>query len=222
MLVRQQCASEPPSGRPGSGDLQLQPGRLSFGAMQLRNSALRWGSVAQFLHWVVVVLVITQFVLALIAADLPLGMRKLAVLARHKSVGITIFMLVVLRLLWRWMNATPPLPSGLKPYERVLAMITHAGLYVLLLAMPLTGWVMSSARNFPVSWFSVLQLPDLVAPNQTLYRAMVQTHIALAWTLVAVVGLHVLAALKHHFVLRDDVLRRMLPFNTSRQYKDRT
>jgi cytochrome b561 len=190
--------------------------------MQLRNSTLRWGSIAQFLHWVIFALVITQLVLASIAEELPLGMRKLAVLARHKSVGITIFMLVLLRLAWRWMNPTPPLPPGLKPYERVLARLTHAGLYVLLLVMPVTGWIMSSARNFPVSWFSVLQLPDLVSPNQRLYRAMVQTHLALAWTLVALVVLHVLAALKHHLILRDDVLRRMLPFGPLRQPKDKT
>jgi len=220
-LVSQRASA--PLEWPGSaGDLHERPGRLSSAAMQLRNSTLRWGSIAQFLHWLIFFLVITQFILASIAADLPLGMRKLAVLARHKSVGITIFVLVVLRLAWRWSNPTPPLPSGLKPYERVLAAVTHAGLYVLLLAMPLTGWIMSSARNFPVSWFSLFQLPDLVKPNQAVYRAMVQTHLALAWTLVLTVGLHVLAALKHHFVLRDDVLRRMLPFGTSHQHKDRT
>jgi cytochrome b561 len=88
--------------------------------------------------------------------------------------------------------------------------------------MPLTGWIMSSARNFRVSWFSVFQLPDLVSPNQRLYHAMVQTHVALAWTLVSLVALHVLAALKHHLILKDDVLRRMLPFRTLHQPKDKT
>jgi len=159
-----------------------------------------------------VVLVITQFVLASIADDLPLGMRKLALLARHKSVGITILVLALARLGWRWSNPTPELPPTLKPYEVVLARFTHAALYTLLLAMPLTGWIMSSARSFAVSWFGLIQLPDLVSPSRPLYDAMLTTHEVLAWTLAVLAILHALAALKHHFVLKDDVLRRMLPF----------
>ncbi len=144
--------------------------------MAVRNSPRRWGSLAQLLHWVVVALILVQYTLGLIAGDLPLGMKKLATLARHKSFGLTILGLAVLRLLWRWTNPTPPLPNDLKPYERVLAHITHAALYVLLFA------------------------------------ALLQTHHLLAWALAAVVVLHVAAALKHHYVLKDDVLRRMLPF----------
>jgi cytochrome b561 len=180
--------------------------------MQVRNTTARWGSVAQFLHWLIVALIITQLVLALIASELH-GMAKLATLARHKSVGITILMLAVVRLLWRLGNPTPPLPLTLKPYERVLAKFTHAALYVLIFAMPLSGWIMSSARGFPVSWFSLFQLPDLVAKNRPLYEAMLTTHGVLACALVAIATLHALAALKHHFVLKDTVLRRMLPFS---------
>ena len=181
--------------------------------MAVRNSPRRWGSVAQLLHWVVVALILVQVTLAWIADDLPLGMKKLAMLARHKSFGITILGLAVLRLLWRWTNPTPALPNDLKPYERVLAHFTHAALYVLLFAMPLSGWMMSSARGFPVSWFGFVQLPDLVPKNQRLYEALLQTHDLLALALGAVVALHVAAALKHHYFLKDDVLRRMLPFN---------
>jgi cytochrome b561 len=184
--------------------------------MGLRNTTARWGIVAQSLHWIVVALVITQIVLARIAHELPLGLEKLAFLARHKSVGITILGLAVIRLLWRWMNPTPALPDTLKPYERVLARVTHAGLYTLLFAMPITGWIMSSARNFPVSWFGLVQLPDFVAPNRALYDAMHETHETLALLLVLTALLHIAAALKHHFVLKDDVLRRMLPFTRTR------
>lgn len=180
--------------------------------MSLRNTTTRWGIVAQLLHWTIVALVITQVILAGIADDLPLGMKKLAVLARHKSVGITILLLVIVRLVWRWRNPTPALPSTLKPYERGLARFTHAALYLLLFAMPLSGWMMSSARNFPVSWFNLFQLPDLVPRSQPLYEIMHETHEILAITLGAVVILHVLAALKHHFIYKDSVLRRMLPF----------
>jgi len=181
--------------------------------MAIQNTTQRWGSGAQLLHWTIVVLVIVQVTLALMADDLPNSMRKLTLLARHKSFGITILALVILRLLWRWVNATPALPDTLKPYERFLARFTHAALYVLLFAMPLSGWMMSSARGFPVSWFGFIQLPDLVPKNKSLYDAFVTTHETLAWTLAAVVTLHVAAALKHHFVLKDDTLRRMLPFS---------
>ena len=180
--------------------------------MTLRNTRDRWGAVSQLLHWLIVVLIALQAALGLTGIMLPLGVGKLGVLATHKSIGITILTLAVLRLLWRWMNPTPPLPSNLKPYERVLAHFTHKGLYVLLFAMPLTGWIMSSARGFPVSWFNLFQLPDLVSKSEALYGAMVVTHATLASALAVIVALHIAGALKHHYVLKDDTLRRMLPF----------
>lgn len=180
--------------------------------MPLRNTTTRWGSLAQLFHWLVVALVITQFVLISLASKLPLGSEKIALIVRHKSVGITILALAALRLLWRWLNPTPELPATLKPYERFLARFTHAALYVALFAMPLSGWMMSSARNFPVSWFGLFQLPDLVAPDRGLYDTLHETHETLAIALIVIATLHVLAAFKHHFFLKDDVLRRMLPF----------
>jgi len=184
--------------------------------MALRNTTRRWGALAQLLHWLIVLLIIAQFTLATLFDDLPSGARKLALLARHKSIGITILMLAVVRLAWRRANPTPPLPDTLKPYERSLARLTHALLYLLLFAVPLTGWTMSSARGFPVSWFGFFTLPDLVPKNKALYEVLLTTHGILAWTLGVVAIIHLLAALKHHFVLKDDVLRRMLPF-TSRK-----
>jgi cytochrome b561 len=121
-------------------------------------------------------------------------------------------MLAVLRLTWRWLNPTPALPDTLKPHERFLARFTHAALYVLIFIMPLSGWMMSSARNFPVSWFGLFQLPDLVGQDKRLYDTLHETHETLATALIVIAALHVLAALKHHFFLKDDVLRRMLPF----------
>lgn len=180
--------------------------------MTLRNTTVRWGVIAQSFHWIVVALIITQFVVIRIAHDLPVGGQKIELMARHKSVGITILMLATLRLLWRLFNPVPALPGTLKPYERLLAHVTHIGLYVLLFAMPLTGWMMSSARNFPVSWFGLLQLPDLVSPDRGLFDTLHETHEFLGNVLLVIAALHVLAALKHHFFLKDDVLRRMLPF----------
>lgn len=186
---------------------------LKLSAMAIRNTTVRWGAVSQFLHWLIVALIIIQVTLASMADDLPLGVKKLALLARHKSVGITILGLAVLRLSWRWINPTPALPGTLKPYERILASFTHAALYILLFALPLTGWMMSSARGFAVSWFGFIQLPDFVPKNKPLYDAMLAAHGTLVWVLYVILALHVLAALKHHFLLKDNVLRRMLPFN---------
>jgi cytochrome b561 len=180
--------------------------------MGIRNTTRRWGSLTQTLHWLIVVLIIVQVTLGLTAVQLPHGERQLAFFAYHKSVGITVLALAIIRLAWRWLNPIPELPPTLKPYERVLARFTHAALYVLLFAMPLTGWTMSSARGFPVSWFGFLQLPDLVHKSKPLYNALVDTHAALACALGVVVALHIAGALKHHLVLKDDVLRRMLPF----------
>lgn len=181
--------------------------------MALRNTRERWGSLAMAFHWAIVILILTQFVLANMAEGLPLGMAKLATLARHKSVGITILGLAALRLGWRISNRghNPPLPSDLKGYERFLAHLTHEGLYLLLFLMPLSGWAMSSAKNYPVSWFGFVTLPNFVSPNEGLFEAMKTTHGIFAGTLVVLATLHILAALKHHFIRKDNVLRRMLP-----------
>ena len=184
--------------------------------MTLRNTPRRWGAIAQLLHWLIVLFIVAQFTLATLFEQLPAGAKKLTLLSRHKSIGITILMLALVRLAWRWSNPTPTLPDTLKPYERALARLTHALLYVLLFAVPLSGWLMSSARGFPVSWFGFLQLPDLVPKNKVLYEALLTTHGILAWTLGIVATVHLVAALKHHFVLKDDVLRRMLPSSSNK------
>ena len=184
--------------------------------MTLRNTPRRWGAIAQLLHWLIVLFIVAQFTLATLFEQLPAGAKKLTLLSRHKSIGITILVLALVRLAWRWSNPTPTLPDTLKPYERALARLTHALLYVLLFAVPLSGWLMSSARGFPVSWFGFLQLPDLVPKNKVLYEALLTTHGILAWTLGIVATVHLVAALKHHFVLKDDVLRRMLPSSSNK------
>jgi len=180
--------------------------------MQLKNDRRRWGVVSKTFHWIIVLLIIVQYAIAQRAEGLPLGLQKLQTLAWHKSFGITILALAVLRVLWRWMNPTPDLPNTLKPYERVLAKMTHFGLYALIFLIPLSGWAMSSAANFPVSWFGLATLPDFVTPSKELQHTFHDVHEALFGWLVGIAALHVVAALKHHFWLKDTVLKRMLPF----------
>jgi cytochrome b561 len=180
--------------------------------MPNRTTPTRYGAVAQTLHWLVAALIVTQFVLAYRADDLPLGVHKLALLARHKSFGMTVLMLAVLRLLWRLKNPPPELPSGMTPLERALARGTHVAFYVLLFAMPLTGWLMSSAKNYSVSWFGLFTWPNLIGKNEAQFDFLRSTHHLLSDALFAIAVLHILAALKHHFWIKDDVLLRMLPF----------
>jgi cytochrome b561 len=180
--------------------------------MSFRNSTRAWGSLSKALHWIIVLLIINQWVIGMRADSLPLGLAKLQALAWHKSFGITILMLAVVRLTWRWMNPVPDLSGETRRWERVLARISHVLLYGLIFALPLSGWLMSSAKNFPVSWFSLFQLPDLVAPDEQLFRQLLSLHHILFAVLVLVALLHIAGALKHHFIDRNDVLKRMLPF----------
>lgn len=179
--------------------------------MQLKNDESRYGVVAQLFHWSIVVLIIVQFILANREQDLPLGPAKIAVLAQHKSFGITILGLMLLRLVWRWLNPVPAEPLDIAQWQRIAARISHIGLYVLLLVTPVVGWLMSSARNFPVSWFGLVTLPDFIKPNRPAYEFLHETHELLALTLFWLALLHIAAALKHHFIDKDNVLRRMLP-----------
>ena len=178
--------------------------------MTVRNSTTTWGSVSKALHWIIVLLIVNQWVIAERADDLT-GLAKLKALGYHKSFGMTILMLAVIRLVWRLSNPVPDLTAETRPWERVLAKISHVLLYALIFAMPLTGWLMSSARNFPVSWFGMFQIPDLVSPDKALYERMHDLHHTLFAVLVVVALLHVAGALKHQFIDKNEVLRRMLP-----------
>jgi len=179
--------------------------------MPFRNTKRSWGSLSKALHWLIVLLIINQWLIAERAEDLT-GFQKFTALNWHKWFGMTIFMLAILRLAWRLANPVPDLTAETKPWERALAKISHFLLYALIFAMPLTGWIMSSAKAFGVSWFNLFQFPDLVGKNDQLYEVMKATHHALFKVLVATALLHAAGALKHHFIDRNDVLRRMLPF----------
>lgn len=178
--------------------------------MTFRNTTRAWGTLSKSLHWIIVLLIISQPIIANYADSLS-GLAKIGPLSLHKSIGITILALAIIRLVWRWLNPVPE-TGELKAWERMLAGVSHLLLYALIFAIPLSGWMMSSARNFPVSWFNLVQLPDLVRPGKETYELMHDLHGALFAALFVVALLHIAGALKHHFIDRNDVLRRMLPF----------
>jgi len=155
--------------------------------------------------------VIGQFALGITAHGLPVSLERLKLLTWHKSLGITVFALVLVRLAWRGFSPAPPLPADMNPLQRHLAHLSHTLLYVLLLSMPVVGWISSSASNLTVKWFFLVTLPNLVKPDPPLAELAKGLHIAMAWLLLATVSVHAAAALWHELVLKDNVLRRMLP-----------
>jgi cytochrome b561 len=179
--------------------------------VQFKNSADRYGVVAQALHWTIVALIVTQFVLAIQAEDASSILQKAKILTTHKSFGMTVFMLALIRLTWRIANPVPtPLPNA-KPWQHRLANLVHWLLYALILITPLAGWLMSSARNFTVSWFGIFSFPNLIAPDEDRVDLLRNLHVVLAFSILNLAILHILAALKHHFFDKDNILRRMLP-----------
>ena len=179
--------------------------------MPLRNTPEAWGSVHKVLHWLIALAVVGLLVVGWIMDEMPNSPDKIKVYALHKSFGITVLALMLVRLAWRWTNPRPALPSTMKGWERTLAGVVHGGLYVVLLAMPLSGWLFNSASNFKLKWFGLFSIPPLWGPDKDLKHLAEDVHWALSWAIVTLVVLHVAGALKHHFVDRDDVLRRMLP-----------
>jgi len=167
--------------------------------------------VAQSLHWLIVLLVLLQFVVGFYAQPLPLGIERLKLLTFHKSLGLTVFGLAILRLLWRLYTPAPKLPPDMQPMQRFLAHFSHVALYGLLFALPILGWLTSNASNLTVRWFYLFNLPNLVAPDRDLARITRELHDLGAWCLLLLVCLHVAAAFWHEFARHDGVLRRMLP-----------
>lgn len=179
--------------------------------MTLRDTADRWGVVSQSLHWLIVLLILGQGILGLLMGGMRNGPDKIQVYALHKSFGLTILALVVLRLLWRLVAGRPDPVPGTPAWQARVAGLTHGLLYVLLLAMPITGWVFNSAAGFPLQWFWLFNLPAIAGQDQALRELAGNAHKWLFWALVAVAIVHAAVAFYHHLFLRDATLARMLP-----------
>ena len=171
----------------------------------------RYSGPAMLLHWMIAVLIFGLFPLGLYMSELALSPRKIELYAWHKWFGLTVLLLVVLRVLWRVGHRPPPLPASVPRWQALVADALHKLLYLLILAIPLSGWALSSAAGVQVVWWGVLPLPSLLAPDHALARQLAEVHEWLNFTMAALVVAHVGAALKHQFVDRDGVLLRMLP-----------
>ena len=175
----------------------------------------RYDPVAVTLHWVIAFSIIFMIPLGLWMDALPIDIR-FGAYTLHKSIGITVLALSIFRFIWRLMNPPPALPDNMKPIEKLMAHTAHWVLYFLIVAMPLTGWIMVSATHkYPTVFFWFTEVPFLPMPEginaHETHETFEDLHLYLAYGAIALVTLHIAAALKHHFINRDSVLRRMLP-----------
>lgn len=179
--------------------------------MDIRNTSSQYGVGAKVLHWTMALIVIGMLILGLYIDNLPISMKKLSLLGWHKSFGILVLMLVIIRLFWRFINVTPSYSNQMPGWQKLAAHGMHLSLYLFMIVMPLTGWLMSSAAGVTVSFFGLFTLPNMVSANASMQGDFFQIHSTCADILIAFICLHVLAALKHHVWDKDDILRRMLP-----------
>ena len=194
--------------------------------MAITNSRTRYGTVAMTLHWLIALAILTNIGLGLYHADFvpdnaPPDVEKFGfqILQLHKSIGLTVLVLSVARLLWRLVNPVPPLPDGMSPILRFVAHATHFLLYFLIIAIPLSGWAFVSASRLglPTKYFGLVHWPSLWfladlpgATKHALHPYLDATHSVLAWSAIVLIPIHVLGALYHQF-RGDDVLKRMIP-----------
>lgn len=171
----------------------------------------RYSVTAMTLHWLAVLLILATFPVGLYMVELPLSPWKLKVYSWHKWIGVTVFLLALARLTWRMGHPAPTLPDGMRAWEKPLAGAIQALLYLLMLAIPLSGWLMSSAAGFQTVYLGLLPIPDLLAKDKELADFLRWVHQYLTFWLGALAGLHAAAAFKHLWIDRDGVMQRMLP-----------
>jgi len=188
--------------------------------MPARNTPLRYGAVAMTLHWAIAALILLNIYIGLSLDDYPRGPALLAAIQFHESVGLTVLWLSVLRVVWRLFNPVPTLPAGMPRALKGAAHVSHFLLYLLILIVPLSGWIFASAslRGLAIHYFGTFVWPFFpgfsgldIPTKRQMHEVFESVHITLAWSLIVLLTVHVSAALYHQFWQRDDVFVRMLP-----------
>jgi cytochrome b561 len=184
------------------------------GLWRIENTPSGYGLVAVSFHWLVAALIIMLSVLGLYMVGLPdvgFSKEKILLILFHKELGMLILMLVALRWIWRLCNVLPELVGHLPDWQKITARFVHLCFYGLMFALPVTGWLMSSAAGIPVSFFGLFTLPDPIARDDALFRTLIDVHKFLGYVTIALIFVHAGAALRHHFHFEDDTLRKMWP-----------
>ena len=182
--------------------------------MAIKDPQKPYNTTAKTFHWGVGLLIIGMLCVGFFMEGMDFSPLKFKVVTWHKSIGILILTLTVLRLLWRWVSTPPALiRETMKKWETVLALSTHYLLYTCMILMPLSGWAMVSVDDNPDPTIYGFTLPPLLTTESKFWGGFFHSlHFYLAWALIGLITLHVLGALKHHFIHKDNTLRRMLPF----------
>lgn len=184
-------------------------------ALAFTNTPSRYGAAAMLMHWGMAVLLAVLTAMGWYMVRLPdagFDREKIGLILAHKSLGMLALLAVLVRIGWRSANNLPRWAAELPDWQKSAAYFVHLCFYALMLALPLTGWLMSSAGGFPVYlWFDRGLLPDLMGNDPALFRFFIDLHRWLAYSLVVLVAAHSGAALVHHFIWRDETLKKMLP-----------
>ena len=180
--------------------------------MPIRNNSQAWGSLSIGLHWLTLILILGLATAGLLMTDMPNGPLKIQVYTLHKSFGLSVLALTVLRLLWRLFSTTPALLNNTPVWQAWAAKATHVTLYILLFAMPISGWLYNSAAGFPLKYFGLFKLPKLSAYDPQLKELAGNAHETFFYILALLMLVHAGAALKHHYLDKDNTLTRMLPW----------
>lgn len=175
-----------------------------------KKEVTQYSHAYKAMHWFIAVVVIGMLCGSFFLDDLPKSMKGTAFML-HKSTGLLILALMLVRLVWIHIHGKPGLPDSIPAWQRFLSHFVHGALYVFLLAMPLSGWIMSMAADRVPSFYGLFaaRLPA-IAPDKSLAKLMNQSHKVIAWVLITLVVLHVAAALKHYFINKDNIMQRML------------
>ena len=169
----------------------------------------RWAASVVGFHWLMAILIVVVMILGWVAEEYPSSPDKVTLFVWHKSFGLTVLLLLFFRLLNRWTHGAPR--HELRSWERVLSRGVQGLLYLCMLAMPFSGWIINSAADFPLNVFWLMPLPPLVGPSETLAELAEEVHVTILWIMVSLLVLHIAGALRHHFVGKNQVLRAMLP-----------
>jgi len=172
-------------------------------------STVRYNPISVVFHWLMAAIIVATWSIAIVVSDMPLSPARITGYSWHKWLGVTVFFLVLLRLVWRATHPAPQLEIKMPAWQERAMQLTHFALYLLMMVIPLVGWLMSSAKGYTVNYFGLFDLPDLLSKDKALGHQLKDLHEYLADVLVALVSLHVLAALKHQFIDRDGLLSRM-------------
>jgi cytochrome b561 len=186
--------------------------------VMLKNDAHRYGAISQSLHWLIACCLAGMLAMGFLMDEVS-GELKPWLIGVHKSIGMTLLFLVMVRFVWRLLNVSPSAPETLSPLMQKAAHLAHYVLYGVMVAMPISGWLMSSAFGRSVDYFGWFTIPDMIAKDRYVGMVMKESHEWIAFAMIGLVLAHAGAALYHHYVYKDNVLARMLP---SCCVKDRT